>query len=134
MNENNFQTSESGQGPAPETELNRRGFRKKVNRGWFALAAFALLLAIFVVFMSVENGAMDKIAANSIVEYNKTHAADTVHHERKYIEYLVEYVSFDKVRVSAYYVENGSRSRDLFEMTRSGLSWKIVYSEYASNG
>lgn len=119
-----------------DTQINQRGFWKKVNRGALLLLVLAVAAVVFVVAMRIEESRIEKIAAEAIDDYNRTHLVDAAGNaagNRNYYEYDVSYRSLDRIAVSARYISSSyTASGDYFELKREGGSWRVVFCKYNS--
>ena len=119
-----------------DTQINQRGFWKKVNRGALLLLVLAVAAVVFVVAMRIEESRIEKIAAEAIDDYNRTHLVDAAGKaagNRNYYEYDVSYRSLDRIAVSARYISSSyTASGDYFELKREGGSRRVVFCKYNS--
>lgn len=115
-----------------DTEINRRGFWKKVNRGGLMLLVLAVAAVVFLTAMLIEGSRIEKIAAKAIEEYNEALPAEEINggesaKKRNYYDYDVSYESLDRIIVQAEYLDKFTVSHDYYELERSGGSWKVVF-------
>ena len=120
-----------------DTQTNRRGFWKKVNRGGLIMLLLAVAAIIFIVAMAVEESRIDKIAAKAIDKYNETQLTAEIDsgksgNKRDYYEYDVSYESLDRITVTVQYLGKYNMVTDYFELKRSGGSWEVVFGKYGS--
>ena len=119
-----------------DTQVNKRGFWKKVNRGGLLLLILLVAAVVFFVVMAAEESRMDKIAEKVIDEYIETLAEKGIDSakeakDHKYYDYNVSYKDIDRVIVTALYMDKSDIRTDYYELKRSGGSWQVVFSNYS---